>query len=220
MKPLLIAHRGDTVNHKENTIPAFESAFEYGADGIELDTQLSDSGQVIVVHNYQDSFKDGEFPLLSEVLEKFASKGRLEIELKSPNIESADKVAELIKQYNPPDFEITSFHMPHLSRMRELLPDAKIGLIFNTVLLGGEWATEKYCEQLMVEYLKLSGANYIHLPIAFLTKYYVNLFHDKGFKVHGDLGDNTDQYSRAVELGVDQCTLNDVAAIKSLNSAY
>lgn len=216
MKPLLIAHRGDTVNHKENTIEGFESAFNLGADGIELDTQLSDSEQVIVVHNYQDSFKDGEFPPLSEVLEKFGDKGRLEIELKSPNIESAYKVAQLIKQYNPPDFEITSFHMPHLARMRELLPDSKIGLIFNTVLLGGDWATEKYCGQLMLAYLNLSGANYIHLPIAFLNQHYVDLFHEKGIKVHGDLGDNTDQYAKAVELGVDQCTLNDVPAIKNL----
>ena len=39
--PLIIAHRGDVTNAPENTIPAFKSALDLGADGIELDVRLT-----------------------------------------------------------------------------------------------------------------------------------------------------------------------------------
>lgn len=75
MKTLLIAHRGDTINYKENTLEAFESAFRLGADGIELDVQLF-KGNLIIVHNYQ--FDTTEiFPTLDDVLKKFGSSGRI-----------------------------------------------------------------------------------------------------------------------------------------------
>ncbi len=52
MKPLLIAHRGDTENYPENTIGAFQSAFDRGAGGIEFDVHCHEGGEVVVVHDY------------------------------------------------------------------------------------------------------------------------------------------------------------------------
>ena len=49
--PLIIAHRGDVSNAPENTLPAFRSAFESGADGIELDVRLTRDQQVVVFHD-------------------------------------------------------------------------------------------------------------------------------------------------------------------------
>ena len=45
------AHRGASAYAPENTIPAFRLAMEQGADGIELDVQLSKDEQVIVFHD-------------------------------------------------------------------------------------------------------------------------------------------------------------------------
>ena len=45
------AHRGDEVNFPENTMPAFESAIEKGADMIELDVHLTSDGEVVVMHD-------------------------------------------------------------------------------------------------------------------------------------------------------------------------
>jgi len=42
MVPLLIVHRGDTVHFPENTLEAFKSAFDLGADGIECDVQCDE----------------------------------------------------------------------------------------------------------------------------------------------------------------------------------
>ena len=42
MVPLLIVHRCDTVHFPENTLEAFKSAFDLGADGIECDVQCDE----------------------------------------------------------------------------------------------------------------------------------------------------------------------------------
>ncbi|ABY92694.1 glycerophosphodiester phosphodiesterase [Thermoanaerobacter sp. CM-CNRG TB177] len=60
MKPLVIAHRGDSRNAPENTLASFKSALEMGADGIELDVQLTKDGQLVVIHDERvDRTTDG-----------------------------------------------------------------------------------------------------------------------------------------------------------------
>jgi len=45
------AHRGNSSEHPENTMPAFASGLESGADWIELDVFLSRDGRLVVVHD-------------------------------------------------------------------------------------------------------------------------------------------------------------------------
>jgi len=60
MKPLVIAHRGDSKNAPENTLASFKRALEIGADGIELDVQLTKDGQLVVIHDERvDRTTDG-----------------------------------------------------------------------------------------------------------------------------------------------------------------
>ncbi|EUJ36413.1 glycerophosphoryl diester phosphodiesterase [Listeria weihenstephanensis FSL R9-0317] len=47
----IFAHRGSSGAHPENTLPAFLAAVESGADGIELDVQLTKDGIPIVIHD-------------------------------------------------------------------------------------------------------------------------------------------------------------------------
>ena len=49
----IIAHRGNAAHAPENTLAAFESAIEAGADRIELDVQLSADGTPFVFHDIQ-----------------------------------------------------------------------------------------------------------------------------------------------------------------------
>lgn len=44
-------HRGASAWAPENTLPAFELALEQGADGFELDVQLSSDGEAVVIHD-------------------------------------------------------------------------------------------------------------------------------------------------------------------------
>ena len=47
----IFAHRGYSALYPENTMLAFKKAAEAGADGIELDVQLSKDGEVVVIHD-------------------------------------------------------------------------------------------------------------------------------------------------------------------------
>lgn len=50
-KPVILAHRGASGVRFENTMPAFEKAYHLGADGIELDVQLTEDGVPVVIHD-------------------------------------------------------------------------------------------------------------------------------------------------------------------------
>ena len=49
--PAIIAHRGASANAPENTLAAFQLALRQHADGIEMDTQLTADGHVVVFHD-------------------------------------------------------------------------------------------------------------------------------------------------------------------------
>ncbi|MBS1992640.1 MAG: glycerophosphodiester phosphodiesterase [Cyanobacteria bacterium SZAS LIN-3] len=49
--PILIGHRGASLDFPENTIPSFARALELGADMLELDVRLSKDGHVVVIHD-------------------------------------------------------------------------------------------------------------------------------------------------------------------------
>ena len=57
----VFAHRGASGYAPENTLPAFALAEEQGADGVELDVQLTRDGQVVVIHDEKiNRTSDGE----------------------------------------------------------------------------------------------------------------------------------------------------------------
>jgi len=49
--PLLIAHRGASAEHVENTLPAFEAALALGADVIESDVHVTRDGHAVLAHD-------------------------------------------------------------------------------------------------------------------------------------------------------------------------
>ncbi|MDC3414471.1 glycerophosphodiester phosphodiesterase [Aquibacillus sp. 3ASR75-11] len=51
MKTLIYAHRGASKRAPENTFPAFEIAYQMGADGIETDVQLTKDGVPVLIHD-------------------------------------------------------------------------------------------------------------------------------------------------------------------------
>jgi len=49
--PIVLAHRGASIDRPENTLPAFEAAIAAGADGVELDVRLTADGVAVVLHD-------------------------------------------------------------------------------------------------------------------------------------------------------------------------
>src|SRR5580658_9327104 len=46
-----ISHRGEHLQHPENTVPAFEEAIRVGADFIEVDVQTTADGKLVLSHD-------------------------------------------------------------------------------------------------------------------------------------------------------------------------
>lgn len=149
--PEVIGHRGCAGLEPENTIRAFRRASEIGCAAVELDIRLSKEGHVMVIHDETvDRTTDGsggvadltaaEFarldagggdpvPRLAEVFETLGDTGLLfQIELKGRDTE--EPVAELVRQFGMVGrVRFTSFFHRRVARMRELLPDARRGLL-------------------------------------------------------------------------------------------
>jgi glycerophosphoryl diester phosphodiesterase len=51
VRVVAIAHRGEPVEHRENTLPAFAAAVALGADMVELDLRRTRDGAIVVLHD-------------------------------------------------------------------------------------------------------------------------------------------------------------------------
>jgi glycerophosphoryl diester phosphodiesterase len=49
--PVVVAHRGASSTHPENTLPSFEAAIQLGAPVVELDVRLTSDGHPVVMHD-------------------------------------------------------------------------------------------------------------------------------------------------------------------------
>jgi glycerophosphoryl diester phosphodiesterase len=110
--PIIFGHRGTRNDAPENTLAAFKMALDQGADGIELDTQLTLDGHVVVFHDktvdritnghgklakmtlaqvreldagssFSEKFKGEKIPTLDEVFETFDRSVSINVELKN-----------------------------------------------------------------------------------------------------------------------------------------
>jgi len=53
------AHRGNAADYPQNTLPAFRSAIEMGADWMELDVRLTRDGKLAVIHDADTQYVAG-----------------------------------------------------------------------------------------------------------------------------------------------------------------
>ena len=66
---LIWAHRGASAKAPENTLAAFQLAHEMGADGVELDVQLTADGHVVCIHDETlDRTTTGRGPVVERTL--------------------------------------------------------------------------------------------------------------------------------------------------------
>ena len=214
MRPMLIAHRGDAANFPENTPAAFRSAFEQGAEGVEFDVHCHDNGDVVIVHDFNHDH-DGKYPLLADVLDEFGQHGRLEIELKVLEAACVKRIAEIVQQHNPPDFEITTSELPLLPVIREHFPKNHVGMLFKHEQIE-PWMTTTHIQKRLLNYLKLTGADTLHLNLELYTPEIIEMLHENGYLAHSHFPDsgNLHRLKKAAKLGIDFCTFDDMAFLK------
>ena len=112
-RPLVFAHRGGSALAPENTIAAFDNGLALGADGLELDVQLSRDARVVVHHDATldrtttlsgpiagrtaDELARAGVPTLADMLARYRD-ARLIIELKLNRAELAHAVVDLVRR--------------------------------------------------------------------------------------------------------------------------
>lgn len=95
------AHRGASAYAPENTLEAFELAEKQGADGVELDVQLTKDGQIVVIHDETiDRVSDGTGYVKDYTLSQLKEFqfNRLHPEFHSVKIPTLEEVYQLVSQ--------------------------------------------------------------------------------------------------------------------------
>ena len=156
-KTKIFAHRGASGYAPENTLEAFALAITQGADGIELDVQLTKDGIPVVIHdetidrvtekkgcymkNKFPEYSAAKIPTLEEVLDAVKASGiQVNIELKTgiywyPEIEQ--KVADLVKKAGMEELVIySSFNHYSVQQMKKIVPEAKTAYLYSDVILN------------------------------------------------------------------------------------
>ena len=95
------AHRGFSGKYPENTMLAFEKAVEIGADGVELDVQLTKDGEVVIIHDETiDRTTDGKGYVVDytyEELSKFDASYTYTEKMRFNKIPTLKEYFELVK---------------------------------------------------------------------------------------------------------------------------
>lgn len=149
---MIIAHRG---GKPENTLSSFINCAKSGIKAIEFDVHLTSDNKLVVIHDFeinhlkigvctldqiiQESLKlNVELCTLEEVLNAMSLEKDIplmNIEIKPWNI--AEHVATFVKRYISDnnrlcikDFVFTSFLHTEVLKVRDVIPDARIGFLY------------------------------------------------------------------------------------------
>jgi glycerophosphoryl diester phosphodiesterase len=241
-----MAHRGFQGQYPENTMAAFSAAVEAGAQYLELDVSLTRDRQVVVLHDdtvdrtsdgngpvhgyslaelkqldvgswFHPRFAGERIPTLGEVLDRFAGKICLNIEIKAydqasgegpDHIENA--VVDLVrKKKKQACILISSFDPNVLHKVKDLDPTVSRAFI-SKYFKPGE--TVAQCKQ-------LKAFSY-HPNLTFLERDHVKIMHREGFQVFPYNINNEEDIYQAFDLGVDGLISKDPPLVRACYVKY
>jgi glycerophosphoryl diester phosphodiesterase len=206
----IVAHRGVTAAAPENTMAAFRRALELGIDAVELDVRLTRDQRAAVYHYYylddfttasgpifartaaeldalrvidRDRSQSHPIPMLDEVLDEFAGRLGLEIELKGPEPEAATVVGTLLRRFRSgwDRIEVTSFEPALLVRLRADCRDLSSALLFPR---SEEWMRSDVVAYAALQRARLAAADAVHLHPSQLNEQVVSTIRAAGIEVH------------------------------------
>lgn len=213
----VIAHRGASVAHRENTLAAFRAAVDMAADGIELDVRRTADGAGAVHHDAH--LLDGraivaigatelpaDVPLLAAAL---AACGPLEVnvEIKNrapdPDAEEARSLAPLVvaavaEAGIGERVIVSSFDIGSIDRVRELDPSLRTAWL---VVDAGDPLR-------LVARTAERGHAGIHPIWTMVDETFVRAAHDAGLFVNVWTVDDPEEIRRLADLGVDGIVTN------------
>jgi glycerophosphoryl diester phosphodiesterase len=234
----IVAHRGVPDGVPENTIAAFQRALELGADAFEMDVRLSKDGVPVVFHNfYLDETTDasgpvfertfaelrevklrgaegeeGErcrIPALGEVLETFAGRLGLEIEVKGPEPESVEVVAATLEPFRHSwdTMEVTSYEPALLLDIGQRCPGLATDLLQRR---SEEWMKLDVLAYVAVQGARLASARAVHLHPTQLSPEVVSAVRAAGIEVHSWEINDIERLEKIHQLGIPKFDTDDL----------
>jgi glycerophosphoryl diester phosphodiesterase len=217
--PLAIAHRGDPVVERENTLPAFTAAVREGADMVELDLRRTRDGEIVVLHDatltrlWGDERKVADLdlaavrgigrghariPTFGEVLNDIDIP--LMVDLNAPTVEGA--LYEVRRAAATARALFVTGDVGALRHLRDLAPDARIGLT---------WVKQEPPPSTL---LKELGAEFWNPMFTLITPDRVAEVHDMGLQVSTWTVDKRRHMARVVAAGVDAIVSNRIRQLR------
>ncbi len=154
-RPLLLGHRGARKHAAENSLPAFDLALEHGCDGFEFDLRATADQRLTVCHDPRCArleLADETYervrekcgkkapPCLEEVLERYAHRCFLDIELKVAGMERA--LVALLRGRPPQrDYVVSAFLAEVVRNIRWRDPEIPTGFICDKKAELARWST-------------------------------------------------------------------------------
>ncbi|MEO5765131.1 MAG: glycerophosphodiester phosphodiesterase, partial [Casimicrobiaceae bacterium] len=146
-RPKVVAHRGSSAMHPENTWAAFEAAVVDGADAIECDVQGTRDGTLVIRHDLamggrrvadcsaaQIAAVEPDLPRLADLLE-WAPRANVDllVEVKDPDIAVAVG-AMIAASPSRASAVMGSFHGPALAAAKVRIPALRTSLMMGSVI--------------------------------------------------------------------------------------
>jgi glycerophosphoryl diester phosphodiesterase len=189
---IVVAHRGASGLAPENTMLAYQRAFEIGADMIELDVQETNDGELVCIHDYEvDRTTNGtgsiaelsynevreltinsdqKIPSLKEVLDYCRGKMKVNIELKVTDIE--EKVLKLAKERDMlSEIIVSSFFHGTLINVKELNEKVSTAILVSSLREG------------VIQYIRDHKADALNPHFELVTDELVTTCHQNGIKI-------------------------------------
>jgi myo-inositol-1(or 4)-monophosphatase/deoxyribonuclease-2 len=214
-----IAHRGDPLHHRENTLAAFASAIALGADWVELDLRRTRDGEIVVLHDQS----------LERLWGLDASVGDLDADVVTGLGEAEVRIATLwqVLEVVPLPLMIDFTRREVVEGALEVVDDA--GALDRALFVTGNVEALRLLRSRRaaarigltwtegtsppLELLAELGAEYWNPMYTLVTPGGVDAVHDAGGKVSTWTVDTAKDMQVVVEAGVDAVVSNDVAAL-------
>lgn len=216
---LVIAHRGASAHHPENTLAAFAGARDLGADWVELDVRRTADAALAVHHDAH--LADGRAivevaaaDLPADVCDLVSALDACEpmgvnVEIKNwpsdpdfdPEIRLADAVVEILAVHRPAGgVVVSSFHFGTIDRVRALAADVPTAWLVHQAL------------DPVVAIARAAAAGHpgIHPHASMVDEAFVARAHGAGLFVNTWTVDDPERIAELVALGVDGVVTNRV----------
>lgn len=237
-KPLIVAHRGASEDAPENTLAAFDLAWQQGADGVEADFRLTRDGRIVCLHDATTGRTAGidmnvaetscadlkqldvgiwkgarwlgeRIPTLEEVLDRLPSGKSLFIELKS-GPEIIEPLRRILEVGVVPAgrLRLLAFDPELIASLKEQLPNMRVCLNVDYRWILSGLSWSPSRTEILATLEQCGADGLSSRDISLLDEQFIAELHQSGKEVHVWTVDSARTAEQYQNIGIDSIMTN------------